>query len=173
MWQRSDWARRMPCRLRLVGLGGRFVRTVSPRDARGFLSGACLCGTWIRIDGASSENRDLARTALDRAKATRVEQPAIDAAAVEGFAQELTRKLSNGEVEARKAWLSAIVDAIIVEYGKIRIIGRNGNFETTCEASPSGAAIFAVLIGSGGGSSFTTVGRFQQLRSRCGRFCGL
>ena len=83
-------------------------------------------------------NRDLTQAALDRAKATLAEQPAIEGPAVEEFAKELARRLSDGEVEARKAWLSAIVDAIVVEPGKIRIIGRNGNFENNLRSHAAG-----------------------------------
>jgi hypothetical protein len=42
------------------------------------------------------------------------------------------------------------VAAIIVEPASIRGVGRNDNFEKTCEATPLGAARFAVLIGYGG-----------------------
>lgn len=83
-------------------------------------------------------NRDLAQAALDRAKATLTEQPAIDGPAVEEFAKELARRLSDGAVEARKAWLSAIVDAIVVEPGKIRVIGRNDNFKNNLRSHAAG-----------------------------------
>ena len=83
-------------------------------------------------------NRDHAQAALDRAKATLAEQPAIDGPAVEEFAKELAKRLSDGEVEARKAWLSAIVDAIVAEPGKIRVIGRNDNFENSLRSHAAG-----------------------------------
>lgn len=70
----------------------------------------------------------------NRAKATLTETPAIDAAAVEEFAKELAKRLSNGEVKARKAWLNAI----IVEPGKIRVIGRNDSFENNLRSHIAG-----------------------------------
>lgn len=113
-----------------------------------------------------SAKRDLARNALERAQAHLVEAPVIDATVVETFAKELVARLVDGSVEARKAWLSAIVDAIIVEPGSIRLIGRNDNFERTLRTTPRGAAWFAVLIGSGGPDQ-TNLRTHTRLKSLC------
>ncbi len=82
--------------------------------------------------------RDLAQAALDRARAALTEPPAIDAVAVEEFAKELAERLSNGAVEARKAWLNAIVDTIIVEPEKIRVVGKNDNLEQNLRSHVAG-----------------------------------
>lgn len=42
--------------------------------------------------------------------------------------------------EARTAWLTAIVDTIISKPRSIRLVGRTGNFEKTCQAMPLSAA---------------------------------
>jgi hypothetical protein len=76
-----------------------------------------------------SAKRDLARSALERARANLIDPPAIHADVVARFAKELVERLIDGSVEVRKCWLSAIVDAIIVEPGSIRVVGRNDSFE--------------------------------------------
>lgn len=84
------------------------------------------------------EKRDLAQAALERAEANLVEHPALDAHAVDAFGKALAVRLSSGPVEGRKAWLGAIVDAIMVEPGKIRIIGKNDNFEKNLQSHAAG-----------------------------------
>ena len=84
------------------------------------------------------EKRDLAQAALERAMAHLIERPALDAQVVETFRLALVERLSNGAIESRKAWLGAIVDAIVVEPGKIRVIGRNDNFESNLRSHVAG-----------------------------------
>ena len=84
------------------------------------------------------DKRDLASAALERAKAILVEQPALDSQIVETFRRALVERLSDGPIEGRKAWLGAIVDAIVVEPGKIRVIGKNDNFEKNLRGHAAG-----------------------------------
>jgi hypothetical protein len=63
-------------------------------------------------------NRDLAQAALDAPRPLSL----YNLPSTVLPSRNSPRK-SNGAVEARKAWLNAIVDAIIVEPGKIRVIG--------------------------------------------------
>lgn len=85
--------------------------------------------------------RDLARTALERTQANLIDPPAIDANIIRKFAEEVSRRLAEGSIEARKAWLSAIVDAVIVEPGTIRVVGRNDNFERTLRSHAAGRGV--------------------------------
>jgi hypothetical protein len=55
----------------------------------------------------------------------------IDPVAIDRFARLMREQLLSGDVAARKAYLSSVVDAIIVSEDKIRIIGSNGNIRST------------------------------------------
>jgi hypothetical protein len=60
--------------------------------------------------------------------------------AIDRFARLMREQLLSGDVAARKAYLSSVVDAIIVSEDKIRIIGSNDNIRSTF--GPKGAAAF-------------------------------
>jgi hypothetical protein len=55
----------------------------------------------------------------------------IDPLAIDRFARLMREQLLSGDVAARKAYLSSVVDAIIVSEDKIRIIGSNDNIRST------------------------------------------
>jgi hypothetical protein len=59
----------------------------------------------------------------------------IDAAKIRALAFVLRERLTTGETSARKAWLSPVVEKILVFDGKIQIIGRKSNFEGPLSAS--------------------------------------
>lgn len=82
--------------------------------------------------------RDLARAALERARSSLVEQPMLDPEVVEAFRRALVERLSSGPIEGRKAWLGAVVDCIIVEPGKIRVVGRKDSFERSLRNHAAG-----------------------------------
>lgn len=84
------------------------------------------------------ERRDLASSAVERAKASLIDQPVFAPHVVEAFRSSLVERLINGPVEARKAWLGAVVDAIIVEPDKIRVVGRTDNFEKNLRSQAAG-----------------------------------
>ena len=82
--------------------------------------------------------RDLARVALDRARSSLVEQPRFDPDVVATIRRALVERLSSGSIEGRKAWLGAVVDCIIVEARKIRVVGRKDSFERNLRNHASG-----------------------------------
>jgi site-specific DNA recombinase len=55
----------------------------------------------------------------------------IDPIAIERFTRLMREQLVSGDVAARKAYLSAIIDAIVVSDTTIRIIGSNDNIRAT------------------------------------------
>lgn len=76
---------------------------------------------------ALREAHDRAAEALDYARRSMVDAVTIDPAAVETFTRLARERLLDGEVAARKACIGAVVDAVIVGDGVIRIIGSNDN----------------------------------------------
>jgi hypothetical protein len=84
--------------------------------------------------------RDLAREARDRAIASSAAPIDFDAAQVAAFTQELRRRLMEGDVAARKLWLTSIINRIEVSREKIRVIVRNDNFERGLKNRNSGQA---------------------------------
>ncbi len=102
------------------------------------------------------ENRDLSLPALDRAKATLAEQPAIDAAAVEEFAQELARKLSSREIEAGRYGSTPSSTRSSSSPVKFELSAETTTSRAAYEAALPAVARFAALIGSGGGSRTRT-----------------
>lgn len=76
---------------------------------------------------ALREARDRAAEALDYARRSMADAVTIDPAAVETFTRLARERLLDGEVAARKACIGAVVDAVIVGDGVIRIIGSNDN----------------------------------------------
>lgn len=75
------------------------------------------------------ERRDLAVLSRDRALAASATPLDVDPAVIETMTQDLRQKLVSGDVSARKAWLTAVVDKIVVTEAKIHVIGRKSNFQ--------------------------------------------
>jgi site-specific DNA recombinase len=75
------------------------------------------------------QKRDTANAARDRALATSSTPVTFDAAVVIEFTAELRKRITDGDTAARKLWITSIVDKIEVTREKIRVIGRNDNFE--------------------------------------------
>ncbi len=75
--------------------------------------------------------RDRALEALDYARKSSAVPIEIDPVAIDRFTRLMREQLVSGDVAARKAYLSAIVDAIIVTDRTIRIIGSNDNIMAT------------------------------------------
>ncbi|MDB5616353.1 hypothetical protein [Tardiphaga sp.] len=65
--------------------------------------------------------------ALEYAKNSSVLPVEIDPVAIERFTRLMREQLVSGDVTARKAYLSAIIDTIVVSDTTIRIIGSNDN----------------------------------------------
>ena len=80
---------------------------------------------------ALKTTRDRAREALDYARKSSAAPIEIDPVAVDRFIRLMREQLVSGDVAARKAYLSAIVDAIVVSESTIRIIGSNDNIRAT------------------------------------------
>lgn len=76
-----------------------------------------------------TKKRDSANAARDRALANSSTPVTFDAAVVAEFTAELRKRITNGDTAARKLWITSIVDKIEVTREKIRVIGRNDNFE--------------------------------------------
>jgi site-specific DNA recombinase len=74
---------------------------------------------------------DRAVEALDYAKKSSGAPIEIDPVAVDRFTRLMREQLISGDVAARKAYLSSMVDAIIVSEDKIRIVGSNDNIRST------------------------------------------
>ncbi len=55
----------------------------------------------------------------------------IDPIAIDRFTRLMREQLTSGDVAARKAYLSSVVDAIIVSDDNIRIVGSNDNIRST------------------------------------------
>jgi len=55
----------------------------------------------------------------------------VDPVAIDRFTRLMRDQLTSGEVAARKAYLSSVVDAIIVSQDEVRIVGSNDNFRST------------------------------------------
>jgi hypothetical protein len=75
--------------------------------------------------------RDRALDALEYAKRSSALPIEIDPVAIDRFARLMREQLVSGDVAARKAYLSAVVDAIVVSDTTIRIIGSNENTRST------------------------------------------
>jgi site-specific DNA recombinase len=75
--------------------------------------------------------RDSALDALEYAKRSSALPIEIDPVAIDRFARLMREQLVSGDVAARKAYLSAVVDAIVVSDKTIRIIGSNENIRST------------------------------------------
>jgi site-specific DNA recombinase len=80
--------------------------------------------------------RDRAIEALDYAKKSSAHPVEIDPVAIERFTRLMREQLISGDVAARKAYLGAIVDAVIVSENTIRIVGSNDNIRSLL--GPSG-----------------------------------
>jgi site-specific DNA recombinase len=75
--------------------------------------------------------RDSAMDALEYAKRSSALPIEIDPVAIDRFARLMREQLISGDVAAKKAYLSAVVDAIVVSDNTIRIIGSNENIRAT------------------------------------------
>ena len=84
----------------------------------------------VRV-AALKDGRDRAAAALDYAKKSSASPIEIDPLAIDRFSRLMRDQLTSGEVAARKAYLSSVVDAVIVSEDKIRIIGSNDNIRST------------------------------------------
>ena len=82
------------------------------------------------------ETRDRAKEALDYAQRSAANSQLIDPAAVEAFTRLARERLLNGEAAARKAYLSAVIDAVVVGDGVIRIVGSNDNLVAAVGGRP-------------------------------------
>ncbi len=71
--------------------------------------------------------RDRAAEALSYAKKSLTQFAEVDAIAIERFTRLMRDQLISGDVSARKAYLAAIVDRIIVSDSTIRIVGSHDN----------------------------------------------
>jgi site-specific DNA recombinase len=80
---------------------------------------------------ALKTSRDRAVEALDYAKKPSGSPVEIDPVAIDQFSRLMREQLTSGDVAARKAYLSTVVDAIIVSEDKIRIVGSNDNIRST------------------------------------------
>lgn len=76
---------------------------------------------------ALKATRDRSAEALEYARKSSVLPVEIDPIAIERFTRLMREQLVSGDVAARKAYLSAIIDAVIVSDTTIRIIGSNDN----------------------------------------------
>ncbi len=84
------------------------------------------------------EKRDFAALARDRALASSTAPLDVNPAEIEMLTRDLRQKLTTGEVSARKAWLSAVVDRIVVSDKKIHVFGRKANFQPPISPGPKG-----------------------------------
>jgi hypothetical protein len=75
------------------------------------------------------QRRDLCRQARDRALAALSTPLDVDAATIHALALDRRQRLTTGEISARKAWPSPVVDRILVSDEKIPIVDRKSNFE--------------------------------------------
>ncbi len=76
-------------------------------------------------------SRDRAVEALAYAKKSLAMPIEIDAVAIERFTRLMREQLTSGEVAARKAYVAAIVDRIVVSDRTIRIMGSNDNIRSS------------------------------------------
>jgi site-specific DNA recombinase len=74
-----------------------------------------------------TEKRDVALEARKRARAKLSEPIDLDAAKLDQFAKALKKGLTEGDVSARKAWITSVVDVIVVDDTTIRVIGQKSN----------------------------------------------
>ena len=82
------------------------------------------------------ETRDRANEVLEYARKNAAVSLTVDPVAVETFVRMVRERLTSGEPGARKAWIGAVVDAVIVTDGKIRIIGSNDNIAAAIGGTP-------------------------------------
>lgn len=83
-------------------------------------------------------SREIALTALDRARSASRPTHDVSPAAVDRFARAMREKLSTGEVPFRKAYIRSIVDRIEVDDRCIRIMGRKDVLEQAVLAEGGG-----------------------------------
>jgi site-specific DNA recombinase len=98
---------------------------------------------------ALKATRDRALEALDYARKSSAFPIEVDPVAVDRFTRLMREQLVSGDVAARKAYLSAIVDAIIVSETTIRIIGSNDNIRATLGPMANLRPWFANLFRNG------------------------
>ncbi|WP_407529031.1 recombinase zinc beta ribbon domain-containing protein [Methylobacterium oryzisoli] len=88
---------------------------------------------------ALKEERDRARTALDRIHVAEHAPAEIAPELVEKFRRLMRANVTSGEVPFRKAWLQAIVDRVEVDADVIRIVGDNASLEAAVVGMASSA----------------------------------
>ncbi|WP_342108086.1 hypothetical protein [Methylobacterium sp. SI9] len=86
------------------------------------------------------EERERARTALDRIHVAERAPAEIEPEIVAKFGQLMRANVTTGEVPFRKAWLQAVVDRIEVDANVIRIVSK-----VNLEVAVIGAASLATL----------------------------
>jgi len=89
---------------------------------------------------ALKEERDRARTALDRIQVAERAPAEIAPELVEKFGRLMRANVTSGEVAFRKAWLQAIVDRVEVDAEVIRIVGDKASLEAAVIGAASSAA---------------------------------
>ena len=78
---------------------------------------------------AIKQERDLAETAIERITDTAASRTQITPARLAAFSDLMRDKLDTGDINARKAYLRAVVSRIEVDDENIRIIGEKSNLE--------------------------------------------
>jgi site-specific DNA recombinase len=71
--------------------------------------------------------RDVARAAIERIARSHQDAGAITGERLEAFAATMRERLETGDVQARKAWLRAVVARVEVGPGRVRIIGEKAS----------------------------------------------
>jgi hypothetical protein len=90
--------------------------------------------------------RDRSIEALDYAKKSSLVPIEIDPAVIERFTRLMREKLVSGDAAARKAYLSAIIDSIVVSEKTIRIIGSNDNLRSTLDRTDNRPPLWFVNL---------------------------
>jgi site-specific DNA recombinase len=80
---------------------------------------------------ALKAGQDKAVEAPDYARKSSANPIEIDRIVIDRFTRLMREELTSGDVAARKAYLSGVVDAIIVSEDTIRIVGSNDNIRST------------------------------------------
>ena len=82
------------------------------------------------------ETRDRATGALDYARRNAAASLTVDPVAVETFIRMIRERLTSGDTGARKAWIGAVVDAVIIGDGTIRHTGIDADITAAAGGKP-------------------------------------